>query len=132
VDHRGGVVAGVHPVERRAHDGGAEVAFPVALPHALVDGLVEAAAGHVHVLPQLHEADHEAGVLAVGDAPGAGQLRVLLQNLEHLAAGGRPLRLERAREGAQHVGLERVVRLHAELLDRVDDGGDVDLAHGPP
>src|SRR6185503_14337537 len=129
VNHGGRVVAGVHPVERRAHDGGAEVALPVALAHTLVDGLVEASPGHVHVLPQLEEADHEAGVLAVGDLPGAGQLRVLLQDLEHLAAGGRALLLERTGEGAQHVGLERVVRLHAELLDRVDDGGDVDLAH---
>src|SRR5229473_4268103 len=129
VDHRRGIVAGVHLVEGRAHDGGAEVALLVALAHALVDRVVEAAAGDVHVLPQLEEADHEAGVLAVRDLLGPGQLRVLLQDLEHLPPGRGALGLERAREGPQHVGLEGIVRLHAELLDRVDDRGDVDLAH---
>src|SRR5713226_6262438 len=131
VDDRRGIVAGVHAVEGRAHDGGSEIAFPVALPHPLVDRAVEIAAGEVHVLPQLEEAHHEAGVLAVGDLLRPGQLRVLLQDLEHLPPGRGALLLEGSREGPQHVGLERVVRLHAELLDRVDDGGDVDLAHAP-
>jgi hypothetical protein len=83
----------------------------------------------VHVLAEVGEADHHAGVLAVGDLAGARQLGVVLQDLEDLLARGRPLDLEGAVERAPHVRLEVVVGLHAELLHRVGDRGDVDLAH---
>src|SRR5207249_2341238 len=76
----------------------------------------------VHVLPQLDEADHHPRVLAVRDLSCAGHLDVLLQDRQHLLAGGRALGAERTVEGAQHVGLEAPVRLHAELLDGVRDG----------
>ena len=129
VDHGRRVVAGVHAVERRLHDRGAQVAFLVALAHALVDGVLQPAARHVHVLAQLDEADDHAGVLAVRDAPGPRQLGVVLEDLQHLLAGRRALGAERPVEGAQHVGLEADVGLHAELLDGVGDGADVDVAH---
>src|SRR6267143_585294 len=133
VDDRRRRVAGVHAVEGRAHDGGAQVAFLVALAHAPVDGVVQAAARDVYVLAQLDEADHHARVLAVRNLPRAGHLGVLLQNRQHLLAGGRALGAERTVERAQHVRLEIPVRLHAELADGVGDGRDVDLAHqGPP
>src|SRR5438874_197879 len=96
-------------------------------------GVVQAAARDVHVLAQLDEADHHPGVLAVRNLPRAGHLGVLLQNRQHLLAGGRALRTERSVERAQHIRLEIPVRLHAELSDGVGDGRDVDLAHqGPP
>src|SRR3989442_484128 len=129
MDDGGRVVAGVHAIERRADDRRAEVALLVALPHALVDGVVQTTPGDVHVLAQLDEADDEARVLAVWDEFGPRHLRVVLQDLEHLLARGRALALERSVEGAEHVRLEREVRLHAELLDRVGDRADVNLAH---
>ena len=132
MDDGGRVVAGVHAIERRADDRGAEVPLPVALPHAVVDGVVEATPGDVDVLAELDEADDEARVLAVGDAPGPCHLGVLLQDLEHLLPGRRPLPPERPVEGPQHVGLEVEVRLDAELLDRVGDRADVDVPHGRP
>src|SRR2546427_770443 len=132
MDHGWRVVAGVHAIERRADDRGAEVSLRVALPHAVVDGVVEATPGDVDVLAELDEADDEARVLAVGDAPGPCHLGVLLQDLEHLLPGRRPLPPERPVEGPQHVGLEVEVRLDAELLDRVGDRADVDVPHGRP
>src|SRR5262245_59804585 len=131
VDHGRGVVAGVHAVEWRLHHRRAQETLRVALAHALVDRVIEAAARDVHVLAQLDEADGHARVLAVGDALGPGDLRVLLQDLEDLAAGGRALGGERSVEGAQHLAAEVPVGLHAELLDRVGDRGDVDVAHQP-
>ena len=53
----------------------------------------------------------------------------VLEDLQHLLAGRRALGAERAVEGAQHVGLEADVGLHAELLDRIGNGADVDVAH---
>src|SRR5215469_3307081 len=70
MDHGRRVVAGVHTIERRARDGGAQVALRVALPHALVDGVGEETALHVHVLAQLDKAHDEARVLAVRDLLG--------------------------------------------------------------
>jgi hypothetical protein len=128
MDDGGRPVTGVHAIERRAHDRGPG-SPGVSLPHALVDGVDEQAAGHVHVLAQLHEANHEAGVLAVRNPLGHGELRVVLQDLQNLAPGSRALGGERPVEGAQHVGLERVVRVHAELLDGVCDRARVDLSH---
>ena len=75
VDHAGGVVAGVHAVEGRPHDGGAEIALGVAGADARVDGVGEEAALHVDVLADLDEADHEAGVLAVRDLPASARAR---------------------------------------------------------
>src|SRR5258705_5795956 len=129
VDHRRRVVAGVHAVERRPHDRGPQIALLVALAYALVDRVVEPAPRDVHVLAELDEAHDEAGVLAVRNAPGPGHLRVVLQDLKHLLAGRRALGGQRAVEGAQHVGLELQVGAHAELLDRVDDGADVNVSH---
>src|SRR5919106_1548513 len=131
VDHGRGVVAGVHAVERRAHDGGAEVALLVALADTLVDGVLQASTGDVHFLPQLYEAHHHAGVLAVRDAPCPRQLGVVLEDLQHLLAGRRAFGAERPVERAQHVGLEADIGLHAELLDGVADGADVNVAHQP-
>src|SRR5256885_3022300 len=45
VNDGGRVVAGVHAIERRADDRRAEVALLVALPHALIEGVVQAAPG---------------------------------------------------------------------------------------
>ena len=83
----------------------------------------------MHVLAELDEAHDEAGVLAVRNAPGPGHLGVVLQDLQHLLAGRRALGGQRAVEGAQHVGLELQVGADAKLLDRVDDGADVDVSH---
>src|SRR5919106_671514 len=130
-DHGRGVVAGVHAVERRAHDGGAEVALLVALADTLVDGVLQASTGDVHFLPQLYVAHHHAGVLAVRDAPCPRQLGVVLEDLQHLLAGRRAFGAERPVERAQHVGLEADIGLHAELLDGVADGADVNVAHQP-
>jgi hypothetical protein len=46
-----------------------------------------------------------------------------------LLAGRGALGGQRPVEGAQHVGLELEVGIDAELLDRVDDGADVDVSH---
>ena len=81
------VVAGVHPVERGAHDGRAQVTLFVALAHALIDRLIERPARDVDVLTQLDEAHHEAGVLAVRDALRLRQLSVFLQDLQNVLAG---------------------------------------------
>src|SRR4030095_3590886 len=129
VDHRRSCVARLHAVERRADDRGAQVALFVALAHALVDRVVEAATRDVHVLAELDEAHDEPGVLAVRNAPVPGHLRVVLQDLQHLLAGRRALGGQRPVEGAQHVGLELHVGTDAKLLDRVDDGADVDVSH---
>jgi hypothetical protein len=131
VDDGRRVVARVHAIDRRAHDGGAEIAFGITLAHSLVDGVGEAPARHVDLLPQLDEAEDGAGVLAIGQLPGLREVGVVLQDLEDVFTRGRALRTESAIEGAEHVGLERIVRLHAELLDRVGDGARVDVAHGP-
>src|SRR5205814_8656801 len=77
------------------------------------------------------EADDGAGVLAVRDALPGRQRGVLLQDGEHLLAGRRALGRERAVEGAEDVGLEADVGLHAQLLDRVGDRADVDVSHDP-
>src|SRR5262249_50560433 len=84
----------------------------------------------VHVLPELHEADREAGVLAVRDPLRGGQLGVLLEDLQDLPARRGTFGGERTVEGAQHLAAEVPVGLHAELLDRIRDRRDVDLAHG--
>src|SRR5207247_1571159 len=114
---------------------GGQASGPAFVTHSITKSFTPgspAAARDVHVLPQLDEADHHACVLAVRDLSRAGQLGVLLQDRQHLLAGGRALGAERTVEGAQHVGLEAPVRLHAELLDGVRDGRDVDLAHQAP
>jgi hypothetical protein len=131
VDDGRGIVARVHAIDRGAHDGGAEIAFGIALAHSFVDGVGEGPARHVDLLPQLHEADDGAGVLAIGQLLGPREVGVVLQDLEDVLARGRALRPQRAIESTEHVGLERIVRLHAELLDRVGDGARVDVAHGP-
>jgi len=87
VEDRRGVVPRVHTLEWRADDRGAEVSLRVALPDALVDRVGKAAARDVHVLPQLDEADDRARVLAVRDLLGPRELRVVLEDLEHVLAG---------------------------------------------
>ena len=102
------------------------------MPHALVDRVVEAATGQMDFLAQLDEAHHDARVLAVGHPLRLRHPGVVLQGLQYLAAGSGALRGERPVEGAEHVGLEVVVRLHAEFLDRVDDRARVNVAHAHP
>src|SRR5215470_708082 len=130
MDDGGRVIARVHPIDRRAHDRGAEIALPVALADPFVDGIGQGTAGDVDLLPQLHEADDRPRVLAVRELLGPREVGVVLQDLENVLAGRRPLGLERLVEGPEHVGLEGIVRLHAELLDRIGDGARVDVAHG--
>ena len=130
VDDARRVVAGIDAVEGGPDDRRAQVAFGVAGTDARVDGVGEEPAGHVDVLPHLREAHHEARILAVGNALVAGEGGVVLQDLEHLPPGGRALRPQRAVEGPEHVGLELVVGVHAELLHRVGDRRDVEGTHG--
>src|SRR5437867_143339 len=129
VDDRGRIVPRVHPVEGRSNDGGAQIALGVAQAHALVDRVIESPAGHVHVLAELDETHDEPGVLAIGDPPGPRHLGVVLQDLQHLLAGGGALGGQRPVEGAQHVRLELEIGVDAELLDSVDDRANVDVSH---
>ena len=72
------VVAGVAAIEERvAHDALAEAG--VALGHAAVHRVFQAAPENVHVLPQVREDDGLAGVLAAGSASRRGASGVLQQ-----------------------------------------------------
>ena len=129
VDDGRRVVLRVPPgVARLFGDGLAQVAVAVALPHALVDGLLEVAAGEVHVLPHLGEDHREAGVLADRHAVGGGDVGVLDQLRQHLAADRRLLGLLPRDERVVDVHRQVVVGGDAQVLDRRRDRGDVDLS----
>ena len=85
VDDGGRVVFRIHAVDRVANDRLAEVALLVALADALVDGVLDEAAGDADVLAPGDEDDGHAGVLTDGDALLAGDAGVVDEGGEHLA-----------------------------------------------
>ena len=85
VDDGGRVVLRIHAVDGVANDRLAEVALLVALADALVDGVLDEAAGDADVLAPGDEDDGHAGVLTDGDALLAGDAGVVDEGGEHLA-----------------------------------------------
>ena len=111
-------------------DGLAQIAVAVALPHALVDGVVEVAADEVHVLPHFSEDHREAGVLADRHAVGGGDVGVLDELAEDFAPYGRLLGLPRPHEGVVDVLGQIVVGRDAQRLHGLGDRADVELTDG--
>ena len=110
-------------------DGGAQVAFRVALPDPLVDRAGQRAADDVHVLPELDEDDGGAGVLAERQHLSLGDVDVLQDLDQHLLAQRRFLAVLRPLQpGDDIVGQEVRGRL-AELGYLLGDPVDVDDAH---
>src|SRR5450759_2509349 len=108
----------------------AQVAVAVALPHALVDGVVERAADEVHVLPHLGEDHREARVLADGHAVGGGDVGVLDELAEDLLADRALLGLPGLHEGVVDVFGQIVVGRDAHRLRGLRDLADVEFAYG--
>lgn len=64
VQNRRRVVVGIAAVEQRvAHDGQAQIAVYIALPHTFVDGVLQQTTGNMHVLTNLYENNRHAAVL---------------------------------------------------------------------
>ena len=96
VDDSRGVVAGVVPVKYRVgRHRFAQIALPVALPHAFLNGVLQRAAGDVHILPQLHAEHGHARILTHGHALLRRQL-IVFDNASQDTGGQRPLLLRTA------------------------------------
>ena len=127
----GGVVAGVHPLERVGGDALAQIALLVAAADPLIDGGLQVAV-NVGVPAQLHKDAGHAGVLADGKIP----VRCRAEGFSAKGPGfpwpGARARLASALSSAAlHIGGQLGVGADAELLHRVDDGlgGNVTDAH---
>ena len=73
----------------------AQIALPVALPHALLNGVFQRAAGDVYILPQLHAEHGHARILTHGHALLRRQL-IVFDNASQDTGGQRSLLLRTA------------------------------------
>ena len=76
MDHRGGVVVGVHPPEGIPDDGAPEIPLQAGSADALVDRFLQAAAHQLHLLAQPDKQHSHSRILTDGDVqlPGGGKV----------------------------------------------------------
>lgn len=97
--------------------------------HAPFDRLVHVAPGEVHILPDLHENDRHARILADGHVPAGGEPVVLDQLAQHLASERGFLRLKALLEQREHVVPDLAAGAQKQPVYGFLHTGHVDLSH---
>ena len=118
VQHGGGVVTGIHPVQRVGHHRLAEIALGVAPAHPFVHRLGQVAV-NMDLLAHLQKDAGHAGVLADGDISADG---VIFHNFIQDVLGHRPgLRLTGGGDGVLHILRQAGVGRDAQPGNRLRD-----------
>ena len=97
-----------------------------------MDGIIQAAAHEMHLLPHLQEHAGHARVLADGNVLPVGDL-IILHDLIQNAPGNRPvLPGLKIPDGGAHILRQTGVGFHAQPRHRIPDDGYIQLSHSSP
>ena len=128
MDDGRGVVAGVHPLQRRDH-GFTQVAFAVTPGHAGVDGVAEQAAADGDLLSQLHEDYGHARVLAQRELVRRSDAAVVGERFYGGETQGGSLVFCQTVQPGRHRLRQIKITLHAQTRYGVRDIATFDGAH---
>ena len=128
VQRGGGIVAGIHPAQRVAHDALAQVPVAVAPAHALVYRCLKIAVD-VYLLAYFRKDHGHAGVLADGQGTGVCHFQILFQKAQGVLCQRPGLGGPGGGKGRRHIRRQMGVGLDAQGGHRFGDGCSFDLSH---